>query len=222
MKAWVNVARYHLVRPGMYLGMPWAIMAFSFAVNVVIFGLWPRENWSPQDSGAVSVIYIFFLVMGVTGAAQSLPFGLALGVSRRSYYTGTALLAVTIAAADALPLTALQAIERATGGWGENLFFFRVPYILDGPWYLTWLTSFVVLVLAFVYGMWYSIVYRIWRAVGTLTFLAAQVTGLSTVGILFTWAHVWPLAAPGLTGLLAALTVLLLAGGYAAMRRVTV
>jgi hypothetical protein len=27
--------------------------------------------------------------------------------------------------------------------------FFRVPYILQGSWYLTWLTSFVTLTLVF-------------------------------------------------------------------------
>jgi hypothetical protein len=51
---------------------------------------------------------------------RSLPLGLALGVSRRSYYLGTALLAATVAAADGLALTAdlpggnmLQAIHCA-------------------------------------------------------------------------------------------------------------
>ncbi len=84
-------------------------------------------------------------------------------MSRRSYYyTGTALLAVTLAAAG-LALTVLQAIERATGGWGVAMHFFRVSYILDGPWYLTWLTSFVALALLFVYGMWFGIVYRRWN-----------------------------------------------------------
>jgi hypothetical protein len=32
----------------------------------------------------------------------------------------------------------LQLIERATGGWGLRMEFFRVPYLLAGPWYLTW------------------------------------------------------------------------------------
>src|SRR5262249_38760672 len=142
MRTWVNVARYQLVRPTLYLGMPWAIMAFSFAVNLAIFRLFPGQSGVPASSnayhatGAVSIIYIFFFVRGGPAIAPPLPFGLALGVSRRSYYTGTALLAVTLAAADGLVLTMLQAIERATGGWGEALHFFRVAYILDGPWYL--------------------------------------------------------------------------------------
>jgi len=236
MRTWVNVARYQLIRPALYLGMPWAIMAFSFAVNLAIFRLFPGQSGVPAGNnayhatGAVSVIYIFFFIMGITSAAQSLPFGLALGVSRRSYYTGTALLAVTLAAADGLALTVLQAIERATGGWGEAMHFFRVPYILVGPWYLTWLTSFVGLALLFIYGMWFSIVYRRWRMSGTLAFLAAQVTVVLAIVLLIIRTDAGPgiarfltgLPAAGLTGLLAALAALLFAGGYATIRRVTV
>jgi hypothetical protein len=236
MRTWVNVARYQLIRPALYLGMPWAIMAFSFAVNLAIFRLFPGQSGVPAGNnayhatGAVSVIYIFFFIMGITSAAQSLPFGLALGVSRRSYYTGTALLAVTLAAADGLVLTVLQAIERATGGWGEAMHFFRVPYILVGPWYLTWLTSFVGLALLFIYGMWFSIVYRRWRMSGTLAFLAAQVTVVLAIVLLIIRTDAGPgiarfltgLPAAGLTGLLAALAALLFAGGYATIRRVTV
>jgi hypothetical protein len=236
MRTWVNVARYHMVRPAIYLGMPWAIMAFSFAVNLAIFRLVPGHNALPRNNtayhvtGALSIIYIFFFVMGVFGMGQSLPFGLALGVSRRSYYAGTALLAVALAVADGLVLTVLQAIERATDGWGESMHFFWLPYILDGPWYITWLTSFVGLALLFAYGMWFAIVYRRWRLIGTLAFIAAQVTVLLAVAAVITLAHAWTgfdrffpaLTAAGLTGLLATLAALLFAGGYATIRRVTV
>jgi hypothetical protein len=234
MRTWVNVARYHMVRPTIYLGLPWAILTFSFFVNLAIFRLFPSQTELPSsnaayhDTGAVACIFIFFFIMGVSGIGQSLPFGLALGVSRRSYYLGTALLAVTLAAAAALVLTVLQAIENATNGWGETMHFFRVPYILDGPWYLTWLTSFVALVLLFVYGMWFGIVYRRWGRLGTLAFIAGQVIVGLAVGVLIARAHVWPgfgltgMPASGLTGLLAVLAVLLFAGGYATIRRATV
>jgi hypothetical protein len=233
MRTSVNVARYHLIRPAIYLGMPWAIMAFSFAVNLVIFRVFPGRSQLPVQNaayhatGGVAAIYVFFFIMGVFGTGQSLPFGLALGVSRRSYYTGTALLAVTLAAADGLMLTLLQALERATGNWGNTMHFFQVPYILTGPWYLTWLTSFAGLVLLFGYGMWFGLVYRRWHIFGTLTFIAVQVTLVILVVI---GAHYWPplashlpsVSAAGLTGLLAALAALLFAGGYATIRRVTV
>jgi hypothetical protein len=123
-----------------------------------------------------------------------------------------------------------QAGERATGGWGLHLGFFRVPYILNGAWYLTWLTSFVALTLLFVYGMWFGLVYRRWSLVGLVGFVASQITVLTIAALAVTGAHAWhdighfftALSAAGLTGLLAALMVVLLAGGFTTMRRVTV
>ena len=123
----------------------------------------------------------------------------------------------------------LQLIERGTGGWGPNLYFFRVPYLLAGPWYLSWLTSFVGLALMLAWGMWFGIVYRRWNLAGLLAFIAAQALAVTAV-LLIIGAHGWSsagrffttLTIGGLTGLLAALTVVLLAGGYATTRRVTV
>ena len=181
-------------------------------------------------TGASSSFFIYFLVLGIQSIGRSLPFGLTLGVSRRTYHTGTALLAAALAFADGLALAILQAIERATGGWGVHMSFFRVAYLLDGPWYLTWLSSFVALTLLFVYGMWYGIVYRRWGALGTIVFIAAQITGLLGAVIIISWAHGWTgvghfftgLTAAGLTGLLAVLAVALLAGGPATIRRATI
>jgi hypothetical protein len=154
MSTLVKVARYHLVQPYQYLAVTWGILAFTFVVNVVIFGLVPVSHHmvatanglvsvahtDGRYTGALSCFFIFFLVFGIQSIGKSLPFGLALGVSRRSYYAGTALLAVALACADGLVLTGFQAIERATDGWGVHMSFFRVVYLLDGPWYLTWLT----------------------------------------------------------------------------------
>jgi hypothetical protein len=244
MRTWRDVARYHLVVPWVVAGMPWAIMTFSFVVNLVIFALVPVSyhevltsqglvrvaNPAHNYTGAVSIVYLFFFAIGVSSIGRSLPFGLALGVSRRSFYTGTAALGVALAAADAVALTALQAIERATDGWGVRMHFFQVPYILDGPWYLTWLTSFVALAMLFVYGMWFGIVYRRWNLTGSAAFIAAQVTVVVAGVLIVAWADAWSgvghfftgLTAAGLTGLLAGLAALLLAGGHATIRRAAV
>jgi hypothetical protein len=244
MNTWINVARCHLLQRFNYLALPWAWLAFALAVDLVIFALIPighhgvltahglvqvQNVGSGRDAGGLIAVVAVFFALGVQSVARSLPFALALGVSRRSYYTGTALLAVTLAAVYGLALTALQAIERATAGWGVAAHIFRVPYILDGPWYLTWLTTSVVLALLFAWGMWFGIVYRRWNLPGTLAFAAAQVTVLLAAALLITWAHAWKgtghfltaLSAAGLTGLLAALAAALLAGGYVTIHRAT-
>jgi hypothetical protein len=230
MTTYINVARYHLVQRLNYLILPWAILTFVFGVDLLILALTPAGNSSHRYVGGLGAIFVLTFILGVQSVARSLAFGLALGLSRRSYYLGTALLASALAAVAATVITVGQAVERATGGWGISMGFFRVPYLLDGAWYLTWLTSFVGLTLMFVYGMWFGLVYRRWNLVGLVAFLAAQVTVLLIGALAVTSAHAWheigrfftALSAAGLTGLLAALTVVLLAGGFTTMRRLTV
>ena len=228
MKTLVNVARYHLVDRLTYVALPWGIMAFSFLVNLVIATVLP----SPQGdyTGGLVTIYVFLFVCGALSMTRALPFGLMLGVSRRRYYLGTALLIVALGVLYGLGLTVLQAVERATGGWGTGLHFFRVPWIMDGPWYQTWLTSFVLLVLFFWYGMWYGLVFRRWNVVGLVAFIAAQIVvalaAIVIVSAMHNWAAVGQffttLTAPALTGVLAALAVALGLGGYTTIRRVTI
>lgn len=242
MSTLVKVARYHLVQPYQYLMVTWGILAFTFAVSLATLAMTPGGHAAPLSlngvstaasvkyTGSLSSFFVFFFVLGVQSIGRSLPFGLTLGVSRRSFYAGTALLAAVLACADGLALAGLQAIERATDGWGERMGFFRVPYLLDGPWYLTWLSTFVGLTLLYVYGMWFGIAYRRWGLLGTIAFIASQVSVLLAAGALVTVAHGWTgvgrffshLTAAGLTGLLALLAVALLAGGQATIRRATV
>jgi hypothetical protein len=230
MKTWRDVARYHLLVPRGLLLMPWVVLAAGFLVNLQSAIRVPAGDSSHQNVGGVAVIYFYFFVIGVAAIGRSLPFGLALGVSRRSFYTGTAALGAMLAVADGLVLTALQAIERATGGWGLSMHFFRAPYILDGPWYQTWLTSFVGLTMVFVYGMWFAIVYRRWSLAGAVAFTIAQAAVVTAAILALHSAGAWPgvghffagLPAVGLTGLLAGLAALLLAGGQATVRRATV
>jgi hypothetical protein len=227
---WIKVARYHLVdRISLTIG-PWGILVFDFVVFLAIVAMRGPARNPQSQSGALAAIYVAFLVLGVLTIFRSLPFGLALGVSRRSYYAGTTLLALVLAAVYGLALAVLQAIERATNGWGLTLHFFRIPYLFAGPWYLTWLTSFVGLALLFVYGTWFGLVYWRWNLIGLLAFAAAQITVLVGGGAIATGTHAWPaigrffttLSVTGLTGLLAALAAVLLAGGLATVRRVTV
>jgi hypothetical protein len=244
MRTWRDVARFHLVVWWAPVVMPWAILACSFIVNLVIFALVPDGHHtvltghglvSVPDAdygytGGIASIYVMFLVLGVNITGRSFPFALSLGVSRRSYYAGSAALGLALAAADGLALTALQAIERATDGWGVSMHFFSVPYFLSGPWYQTWLTSFAGLALLFMYGMWWGIVYRRWSLAGTVAFAAAQFAVAAAAVLVVAWADAWSgvghfftgLTVGGLTALLAVLAAALLAGGRATIRRATV
>jgi len=230
MNTWIKVARYHLVQPVLYVALPWSILAFTFLVNLTILGFIPATDGQARYVGALSSIYVVVCTAGAVMTFRSLPFGLALGASRRSFYIGTALLALATAVLYGLALAVLSVVEGSTGGWGVSMHFFRVPYLLDGPWYLTWLTSLVGLALLHVYGRWYGLIYRRWSIVGLVAFICAQIIALLGGALLATWAGAWDsigrfftnLTASGLTGLLAALTAVLFAGGLVTVRRVTV
>jgi hypothetical protein len=215
MNAIIKVARYHMVvQPVLFLSLPLASVACVFAVDALRGG----NTWR----GGLVVVFLMFFFLGVQRIGRWLPFALALGATRRSFYAGTALLGVSMALVYGLVIAGLQAIERATGGWGLSITFFRVPHLLNGPWYATWLTSFVVLSALFVYGMWYGIVNRRWGMLGLLAFMAIQVP----FALAYTWAdfgrHLASLSALDLTGVAAALMVVCLAGGHATIRRATV
>ena len=188
MRPSTNAARYHLVQWFNYLVLPWMVLVFAFVVDVVILKLTPAGHTPNRWVGGLGSIYCVIFLGGLTSVARSLPFGLTLGLSRRSYFLGTALLAVLLGIGNGLAITGLQALERSTGGWGIHMAFFRVPYILAGPWYLTLLTSAVALTLVFAYGMWFGLVFRRWGVVGVVAFGAAQVT-LVLIGA------VWPVGA---------------------------
>jgi len=209
--------------------LPWGTLAFSFLVNLVIASQVAPDVNSYYTGGLLS-IYVFLLICGALSMTRSLPFALMLGLSRRSYYLGTALLVVCLGIVYGLALAVLQVIERATEGWGVDMHFFRIPGILDGPWYLTWLTSFVLLVLFFLYGMWYGLVYRRWSLPGLVAFIAAQILVVLAVVVAISMADSWhalgdffsTATASALTGVLAAITVAMGVGGFTTLRKVTI
>lgn len=224
------VVRYLLLDRVTYLVLPWAWAAFGFVVDVVIVQLTPAGHTSHRWVAGLVGVFIVVFVLGVQSVARALPFGLALGVSRRTYFLGATSLAVALGACYGLVLAIGQAVERATGGWGMNMGYFRVPYILDGSWYLSWLTASVTFVLMFAYGMWYGLVFRRAGLVGTAVFGAAQICVLALAAIIATWVHGWTglghffaaISATGVTAVLAIAAAALLAGGFATIRRLAV
>ncbi|WP_037603386.1 hypothetical protein [Streptacidiphilus rugosus] len=226
----VKVARCLLLDRVTYLVLPWAWAAFGFALDVVILQLTPAGHTGQRWVGGLAAAFLVMFVVGVQSVARALPFVLTLGVSRRTYFLGASALATALAVGFGLVLALGQVLERATGGWGMDMAYFRVPFLLEGPWYLSWLTASTVFAFLFVYGMWYGLVFRRAGLPGTSLFGAAQLGALALAAVVTTWAHGWSdvgrffsaFTATGVTGALAAAVVLLLAGGFFSIRRLTV
>jgi hypothetical protein len=230
MKVWLEICRFHLLQRMNYFVLPLAILGFGFLVDVIVLKLTPAGHSPNRWVGGLGAIYVLVFVLGVQSVAKSLPYALSLGITRRAYYIGTALLAAAFGATYGLLIALGQVIERATDGWGFKMAFFRVPYILNGAWYLTWLTAGVVLALLFVYGTWFGLAYRRWGLVGAISLGAAQIALFAVGAALVTWTSAWTslghffttLSAAGLTGLFVALAVTLGVGALTTIRRVTV
>jgi len=225
-----RVARLHLVDRFGYTWLVWGILALTFVLNMAIWAVIPTPPEEGFYTGALMTIYVFMVVIGVQAATKFLPFAMTLGVSRRTYFIGTVVLVVGLCLLYAGILTALWWIEGLTNGWGINGHFFRVPWILDGPWYQVWLTSFALLALSFLAGLWTGLVFRRFGLVGTVVFLAGFAVAAVVAAMAVTWRQAWPqvwrflvdlniLDASLFAGLLAVLVSL---GGYLTIRRITV
>jgi hypothetical protein len=226
----LTVARYLLLDRITYLVLPWAWSAFAFGLDVAIIELTPHGDGGDHWTGGLTAAFVVVFVLGVQAVARALPFGLALGVSRRTYFLGATALAVALAVCFGAVVAAGQAIERATGGWGIRMAYFRVTDVLDGAWWQSWLTASTAFLALFAYGMWYGLVHRRNGLPGTAVFAAAQGAVLALLAAIVTWAHDWSRighflavdATDAIPAVLAGLAVLLLAGGLAAVRRLAV
>lgn len=226
----VKVARLHLVDRFSYTWLVWGVLAFTFVVNVAIFAVVPLTQPDGNFTGALVTIYIFMAVIGVQAATKFLPFAFTLGVSRRTYYLGTVALVVGLCLVYAAILTILWWLEGVTNGWGLQLHFFRVPWILDGTWYQVLVTNFVLMSFVFLFGLVAGLIYRRFALLGSVVFYAS-LTLLVVLGIMaITWRQAWPefgnfvanlniLTASGLVAVIAAAFAV---GGYLTIRRITV
>ncbi len=225
-----TVARLHLVDRFSYTWLVWGVLTFVFVLNAALFAVIPQTQPTGNFTGALITIYIFMTVIGIQAATRFLPFAFTLGVSRRTYYLGTVALVVSLTAIYSVILTGLWGVEKATEGWGVQMNFFGVPWILDGPWYQVLITNFVLLTLTFLTGLWCGLIHRRFGLVGTVLFLGAVTLVVVGAVVLVTWGQWWSVVGAFLadldilaaSGILAIVAVLVALGGYATIRRVTV
>jgi hypothetical protein len=195
------VARMQLVNLPVQLGMPWLILFLAFAVNLVIFALVPDPPaGEPKVTGGLLSIYIFVVVAHLVTMTQVFPFALGLSVTRRDFFTGTALFVVAQSLVQGLLLTLLLGLEELTGGWGMGLHFFGVPFLVQQNWLLQWLVYTVpILMFSFV-----SILAgTVHKRFGQLGMWVASL-GLLLLGglaaVLVTWQQAWPAVGRFFTG----------------------
>lgn len=227
MNRTLNVVRMQLVNKMTYIWVPLLILAGSFLLSVLIFALIPAGG--VKIGGGAQAPLWYFLVVGVQALSLTFPFSQAMSVTRREFHVGTFLTAVLTGAILSTIFTVGGFVEQWTGGWGVNGYFFRIPWISDEGWAVTWLVFFAIAMFFFAVGYWAAGIYKRW---GSFALTAALLLiGLVLVGFValltvtngwipvFTWiAQQGPLT---LAGALLALVVVLGVSSYATLRRTT-
>lgn len=230
MSSVIKVARLHLVDRFTYTWLVWGILAFTFSVNYAIFTVIGPTEADGSYTFALISIFIFLTIFGGQAATKFLPFAFTLGVSRRTYFLGTVALVIGLCAVYSMALTGLWALELATDGWGIQMHFFQVAWVLWGPWYQVLVTNFLLMSLVFLVGLLYGLIYRRFALIGTIVFIAGIALVVAGAVLLITWRQGWPrvgeflagLNLLGASGILVAVALVVALGGYGTIRRITV
>ncbi|NEK58888.1 hypothetical protein GCU56_13540 [Geodermatophilus sabuli] len=187
----VAAARLHLVHPLVMLGIPWLIVGLSFAINLAVWHLTPAGEEDSSFTGGLASLYITVMVVYVQAFTQLLSFAMGVSLSRRTFFLGTALVAVGQALGYGVAVAALAAIERATDGWGARLeFWMPLPGVTSNPVLQALIAASIMLAFMFT-GIGMGIVYKRWGANGMWTLVLVAVVLLGAAGILVTWAQAW-------------------------------
>jgi hypothetical protein len=226
----VKAARVHLVCWPAMVAWPWGVLASSLAINLLIQSLLDPATRSNGGSGGLISIYCVVALWAYQTVSQVFPFALGMGVTRRAYAAGTALVLAGQALAYGAALTVLRYVEGATDGFGVQLHFFRMPGMVQDNAFLQLLVFTVPFLMLSALVMVVAVVHHRWRQSGVLwlTILTGALAG--AVVALITWLDAWPevggwfadtSAAVTLVLLPLALAALVAAAGYRLLRRAT-
>ena len=231
MNRLLALARIQFLNWRLALAMPLGLLALVLGINLAIFAsigdAAPPEG---RTTGALMSIYIVVGVGYLQSMTQVFPFVLGLGVTRRAFYSATALLAVVEALGYGALMLLFSVLERATGGWGLGLDFFAIDFLVVDDPLLQWLVYSVPFAALASLGIFTGVVFKRWGQVGVYAMTIAFSVVLAAAAVVVSWRGRWPalggwFADQGTTarcGVYPLVLALLLGGaGWLAIRRAT-
>lgn len=111
-----RVIHIHMKQKLGWFYLPWAIMMFSFIVNLLIGFIVNGEKFY---TGGLATMFIYMFVGALIGVVQLFPFSLGFSIRRTDFYTGTVILIIGISIFTAILLLLLSSLENWTNGWGN-------------------------------------------------------------------------------------------------------
>lgn len=173
-----NVIQLHTVNRMQAFGWPLLIMLASLAIVLVIGGIVVNVatsqgaesladarqgmNNGMMFNGAIFAILGPLIGFGFTAMGQYFPLALGLGLTRREFALGTALVFAGNAAFYAVIITIGKVIEVATGGYGLGVRFFDVVYTGVGEWWQTLVQTFILILAAALIGAAITTAFHRW------------------------------------------------------------
>lgn len=224
----LTAARVHTIAPALSLMLPWAIMASSLVINILIWGVTDVAEQPGSGTGGLASLYITIAVVHIQAVSYLLPFAMSLSLTRRTFYLGTALFAAAQALAYGVVLYVLALLEGATNGWGFGLPFFKGFWWVGNPVQQVLVFAVPLCVLSLL-GMWIGVVYKRFGSVGLYALTTGTALTLGGLFTLITWQRAWDsvgswFSDQALIGLFAGWPMLLGAlfamAGYIGIRRV--
>jgi hypothetical protein len=208
------------------LAFPVALLGFILLINIVVGLIAGSPGFT---TGGLTAAYIIAATTQLTAMTQFFPFSLGLSLTRREFYAGTWLFVLVQSMFIAVVLAAALAVERATGGWGARLGFFRFGVPDDANPFVAALIFVAVLLAASGAGAVFGIVFKRYGQLGVWVVILGLVLALTATAAYIGWRQAWPqvigaFADPSTAALIGypLLVAVVLAGaGWLGLRRAT-
>ncbi|TCK26888.1 hypothetical protein [Pseudonocardia endophytica] len=189
----LTAARLNLVGAWGRLAIPWMVVGAAFLINLLIFGLIRAntDDGDPGVTGALAALYFAVAAAHLQTMTQTFPFALSLGITRRHFYLGTGLVVLGESILHAIGLTVMLAIENGTGGWGIDLRFFGVGFLVQSnPFAQVAVYGGPLLALGFI-GMMVGTLFKRWGQLGLYAAAIGTTLVLGGLVALVTWQQWW-------------------------------
>lgn len=191
MKRTLNVARMHTVAWPLIVGWPIGVLAIAFVISYTIFALVPPTDSEYNFTGALSSMYGFAIAFYLQAVTQTFPFALGVSVTRRDFFSATALVGIVQSALLGTLVYGLSVLEAATGGFGVKLRMFGViRYVTDTPVW-QWLGTIATLLLVAAVGLFLGVAYQRFRTNGIMGVGLAAIVLFGGGAVLVTWQGWW-------------------------------